>query len=202
VRTPQEAAIELEVLPSDTIGFIKSHIAEREGTCVVNQRLIYNGMNLSDARTLSTYYVRHGAVLLLVPQLKEQSRRLAFAPRGMLMVPGSKEWQPSHPARPYMPVVCSDFSRNFPISLEFESAGDFQAFVSSAQMDPPILEIIPAAGVDPVETQVHLDTEAEMVSLGSTGNIFAPGGQYAARMHFGGRGGEAKVMLVAGSAVQ
>lgn len=204
VRTRQEVAVELEVLPSDNVALLKAQIEEREGTPADSQRLICSGMNMQDGRTLASYDIRHGAVILLVPQIKEQgkTRPVMFAPRGMMMVPGSKAWQPAATARPYMPVICSDVSRNFPVNLEFTSATDLEAFVAAAREEPPVLEIQPSKRNQlPMETRVYLDPDTEGVKLDSAGNILAPSSQYEAFLHFGGRGGEVKVTVVTGAAV-
>lgn len=180
-------------------------MAEREGTPVDAQRLVVNGMNMQDARTLTSYDVRHGAVILLVPQIKESSkttRSFAFAPRGVLMVPGSKSWQPSHPVRPYMPVICSDVSRNYPVSLEFGTSEDCDMLVQAAAQEPALLEIRPARRAQaPVETSVHWDPDTEGLRIDATGNVLAPSMRYEAVAHLGGRGGEIQVTVVTGVAV-
>jgi hypothetical protein len=204
VKTRQEVAIELEALVSDLVASLKVQIEDREGTPVDSQRLICNGMNMQDNRTLASYNLRHGAVILLVPQIKEQgkSRPVMFAPRGMMMVPGSASWQPSSTQRPYMPVICADVSRNFPVSLEFDTTNSIEAFVSAAREEPPVLEIQPARrGELPSETRVFLDPDSEGVRLESTGNLLAPSTQYDAFLHFGGRGGQVRVNVVTGAAV-
>jgi len=209
VKTPQQVAIELEVLLSDLASTLKVQIEEREGTSAENQRLIYNGMNMQDMRSLASYGLCHGAVVLLVPQMPAPSshgqgraRPVMFAPRGMMMVPGTKAWQSSSPQRPYMPVICSDVSRNFPVSLEFGSTGELEAFIGAAQQEPPVLEIQPAKrGQLPAETRVYLDPETEGVKLDSTGNLLAPSTTYDAFLHFGGSGGEVRVAVVTGAAV-
>jgi len=183
VRTRQEVALELEVNPADTIASVKSTIEEREGTPVDSQRLICNGINLQDDQTVLSCNIRHGAILLLVPQLKDQGKpkKMQFsAPRGMLMVPGSKSWTPAHPARPYMPILCSDTSRNFPVNLEFENTDDVQAFVTAANQDEaPVIEIHTSkTGGPPTETKVHLDPDVEGVRLDTMANTLLPSSRY------------------------
>lgn len=207
IKTRQQVAIELEVLLSDLVSSLKLQIEEREGTPAESQRLICNGMNMHDSRSLASYNLRHGAVVLLVPQIsgstiQGRTRPLMFAPRGMMMVPGSKAWEPSSPQRPYMPVLCSDVSRNFPVSLEFGSKEDLEAFVEAACQEPPVLEIQPARrGQLPAETRVYLDPDTEGVKLDTTGNVLAPSMQYEAYLHFGGKGGDVRVAIVTGAAV-
>lgn len=204
IKTRQDVAIELEVLLSELVASLKAQIEQREGTPAENQRLICNGMNMQDSRSLASYNLQHGAVILLVPQIKEQgkTRPTMFAPRGIMMVPGSKSWQPASTQRPHIPVIRADAPRNFPVSLEFGSTGELEEFVTAAQEEPPVLEILPAkAGQLPVETRVYLDQETQGVKLDSTGNVLAPSSQYDGFLHFGGRGGEVRVAVVTGAAV-
>jgi hypothetical protein len=207
VKMRQEIAIELEVLLSDLVRSLKAQIEQREGTPLEHQRLICNGMNMQDSRSLISYGIRHGSVILLVPQISGpssylQGRTQIFAPRGMMMVPGSKAWQPSNTQRPYMPVLCTDVSRNFPVNLEFGNTGEMETFLAAAVQEPPVLEIQPARqGQLPAETRVYLDPESEGVKLDSTGNVLAPSSQYDAFLHFGGSGGEVRVSVVTGAAV-
>jgi len=206
VKVRQEVAFELDAIPSDTVASLKDQVADREGTPADSQRLIINGMSMQDDRTLASYGVCHGASILLVPQLREHgkaSRPMAFsAPRGMLMVPGSKSWQPSNQHRPYMPVISSDVSRNFPVSLEFENSADSDTFAIAAQEEPPVLEILSAGHSQrSAEVRVHLDADTGGVRLDATGNVLAPDTSYEAFVHFGGRGGQVKVNIVTGTAV-
>jgi len=209
VKTRQQVAIELEVLLSDLVSSLKFQIEQREGTPADSQRLICNGINMQDARSLASYDLRHGAVILLVPQipsgsshLQGRTRPLMFAPRGLMMVPGSKAWQSTNTQRPFMPVICSDVSRNFPVSMEFASTAELEAFVTAAIQEPPVLEIQPSKrGQLPAETRVYLDPETEGVKLDTTGNVLAASMQYDAFLHFGGAGGEVRVAIVTGAAV-
>jgi len=61
VKTRQEIAIELEVLLSDLVRSLKAQIEQREGTPLEHQRLICNGMNMQDSRSLISYGIRHGS---------------------------------------------------------------------------------------------------------------------------------------------
>lgn len=206
VKTRQQVAIEFEVLLSDEVLGLKYQIEQREGTPAENQRLICNGMNMQDSRSLASYALCHGSVILLVPQISSgrlgNTRSATFAPRGMMMVPGSKVWQPAATQRPYIPVIATDLSRNFPVSLEFNSMSELEAFVNTTNQEAPVLEIQPAKhGQLPVETRVYLDVETEGVKLDTTGNVLAPSMQYDAFLHFGGTGGELRVAVVTGAVV-
>eukprot|EP00929_Paragymnodinium_shiwhaense_P006873 TRINITY_DN110826_c0_g1_i1.p1 TRINITY_DN110826_c0_g1~~TRINITY_DN110826_c0_g1_i1.p1 ORF type:complete len:333 (-),score=63.27 TRINITY_DN110826_c0_g1_i1:175-1173(-) len=206
VRFKNEVALQFEVLLSDTVISLKEQIAVREGTPVENQRLMCRGMNMADSRTLKSYEVHRGIVILMVPHLRDQGRLpTMFAPRGQLMVPGNKAWTPAHPVRPYLPVLASDVARNFPVTMEFASAGDSEAFLAAAQQGPPpILVVQPPAGsrgLPPTETPIFLDPSTEGVRLDETGNTLVANARCSAMVHFGGRGGEINVTLVTGQAV-
>lgn len=206
IKTRQQVAIELDVLPSDKVVNLKYQIEQREGTPAQSQRLICNGMNMQDSRSLSSYGLGHGAVVLLVPEINHgrigSSRGASFAPRGMMMVPGSKAWESASAQRPYVPVIATDVSRTFPISLEFASAGELDAFITAVHEEAPVLEIQPSSrGQLPIETRVYLDVETEGVKLDTTGNVLLPSTQYDAFLHLGGSGGEIRVAVVTGTSV-
>jgi len=203
VRTRMEVAVELEVLSSDTVASFKEKVAEKEGTPIENQRLIYGGVNMQEERTLASCGVRHGAVILLVPHLREQTKTIRptmFAPRGLLMVPGSNSWSASHPARPYMPVICSDVTRTYPVSMEFEGTEAITAFLSAAREEPPVLEIKPKGSNKVLtESRVFLDSDTEGIKLDSTIEVLKPSTTYDGVMHFGGRYADSCVTLVTGN---
>ena len=52
-----------------TIDDVKSVLEDLEGTPVNRQRLIFNGIQLEDGRTLEDYNVRNGSTLHLVLRL-------------------------------------------------------------------------------------------------------------------------------------
>lgn len=206
VRTPAEAVMEFEVSPSDTVSVLKARLSDHEGTPMESQRLVWNGINMADSRTLVSYNIQNGACVLLVPHLGASQRfGPPPAPRGMLMVPGNKSWQPSHSVRPNMPVVSSDTYKPFPMSLEFECVPDYNSFMVSAQntgMDQAwsLLEIEGAGwGGNPVQTKVSLDANTEMLKLDTVGDAVAPNTQYSAMMHFGSE--KMKVTLTTGNRV-
>jgi len=206
VRTPAEVAMEFEVHPTDTVAMLKTRLADLEGTPVENQRLCLNGIHMQDHRTLASYHVNHGACILLVPHLSSSQRFVPPpAPRGMLMVPGNKAWQPSHAAKPYMPVVCSDIYRPFPISIEFSGVPDYKTFMLAAQKQvkssspfediggesigsgAPILEITPGDNShEPVQTRITLDNDTEMLRVDTVGDVVVPNTRYKAVLHLEG----------------
>merc|ERR1719261_2240345 len=74
VRTPADVAVELDVYPSETVWSVKCRLADVEGTPADQQRLIWNGFNMDDSKTLASLHVQNGAVVLLVPRMTNQIR--------------------------------------------------------------------------------------------------------------------------------
>lgn len=200
VRTPTDFSVELDVLPTDTVAHVKARLAAIEGTPIEQQRLTRNGGPMLDARTLASYNISHGAVLLLVPRLSlSGGQRFAPPPaaRSGRAAPGAASGIP----RPRVPVVCTDIARPFPMSIEFEGIPEYQAFMlalqrqagrrdpnalASAEADPnaPFLEILSAdASHRPVQTRVAFDPEAEVLLIDTVGDILMECTRYRVMMH-------------------
>jgi ubiquitin len=65
VKTLSDKTIEVQVDPGETIEIVKVKIHEQEGISPCDQRLLQDGRDLADLRTLSDYGIKHKSTLQL-----------------------------------------------------------------------------------------------------------------------------------------
>jgi len=99
VRQPSGITIDLEVTSKQTVADLKRQLQAVEGTHAHTQRLLCNGTLMVDERSLNSYKLQSGSVVLAVPQTKAVQKagkeKAASASRGFLMVPGlDAAWKP------------------------------------------------------------------------------------------------------------
>mmetsp|Transcript_43623 Transcript_43623/g.102870 ORF Transcript_43623/g.102870 Transcript_43623/m.102870 type:complete len:146 (+) Transcript_43623:80-517(+) len=91
-----------QVKATDTVAMLKAQVEAAEKIIGEEQRLVHHSIIMENERTLESYKLEHGSVMLLVPRLRAAEKagkdKAGGARRGLLMVPGHPEtWRP-HPA--------------------------------------------------------------------------------------------------------
>jgi hypothetical protein len=114
IRETNGKGFELQALHSETVGELKKRVEELIGTPTEDQRLICNGTLMDENRSVASYSLADGAVILSAPRLRmrhgsginggtgwghcrpEGLVQPWDSNRGMLMVPGCGDpWRPA-----------------------------------------------------------------------------------------------------------